>query len=46
MPRLLGNEGFHEAGPCGYWQYRYLPRKGLSCHVVAPSLIPRKPGDR
>ena len=36
----------YEAGPCGYWLYRYLTRKGFSCHVVAPSLIPRKPGDR
>jgi transposase len=36
----------YEAGPCGYWLYRYLTRKGLACHVVAPSLIPRKPGDR
>jgi transposase len=36
----------YEAGPCGYWLYRYLTRKGLSCQVVAPSLIPRKPGDR
>ncbi len=36
----------YEAGPCGYWLYRYLTRKGLGCHVVAPSLIPKKPGDR
>src|SRR5437879_1875525 len=36
----------YEAGPCGYWLYRYLTRRGLSCLVVAPSLIPRKPGDR
>jgi transposase len=36
----------YEAGPCGYWLYRYFTRRGLSCHVVAPSLIPRKPGDR
>ena len=36
----------YEAGPCGYWLYRYLPRKSVTCHVVAPSLIPRKPGDR
>ena len=36
----------YEAGPCGYWLYRCLTRQGLSCHVVAPSLIPRKPGDR
>jgi transposase len=36
----------YEAGPCGYWLYRYLTRRGLTCSVVAPSLIPRKPGDR
>ena len=36
----------YEAGPCGYWRYRYLTRKGLTCVVVAPSLIPRRPGDR
>jgi transposase len=36
----------YEAGPCGYGLYRYLTRKGFVCHVVAPSLIPRKPGDR
>ncbi len=36
----------YEAGPCGYWLYRYLTKKALTCVVVAPSLIPRKPGDR
>jgi len=36
----------YEAGPCGYWLYRYLTGKGLTCFVVASSLIPRKPGDR
>jgi transposase len=36
----------YEAGPCGYWLYRSLTRRGLTCMVVAPSLIPRKPGDR
>jgi transposase len=36
----------YEAGPCGYWLYRYLRRQGLACTVVAPSLIPRKAGDR
>jgi len=36
----------YEAGPCGYWLYRYLAKKGLACQVVAPSLIPKKPGDR
>src|SRR5215470_8426223 len=36
----------YEAGPCGYWLYRYLSRKGLTCFGIAPSLIPRRPGDR
>jgi transposase len=36
----------YEAGPCGYWLYRYLTTKGQVCWVVAPSLIPKKPGDR
>jgi transposase len=36
----------YEAGPCGYWLYRYLRKKGYDCWVVAPSLIPKKSGDR
>jgi transposase len=36
----------YEAGPCGFWLHRYLTDKGLDCVVAAPSLIPRKPGDR
>jgi transposase len=36
----------YEAGPCGDWLYRYLTKKGYDCWVVAPSLIPKKPGDR
>ena len=36
----------YEAGPCGYWLYRYLTHKGYDCWVVAPSLIPKKAGDR
>src|SRR5919108_31669 len=36
----------YEAGPCGYWLYRYLTKKGYDCWVVAPSLIPQKAGDR
>jgi transposase len=36
----------YEAGPCGYWLYRSLTKKGYDCWVVAPSLIPKKPGDR
>jgi transposase len=36
----------YEAGPSGYGLYRYLTAKGVPCQVVAPSLIPKKPGDR
>jgi transposase len=36
----------YEAGPCGYWLRRYLTGPGVTCLVVAPSLIPRRPGDR
>jgi transposase len=36
----------YEAGPCGYWLYRYLMKKGYDGWGVAPSLIPQKPGDR
>lgn len=36
----------YEAGPCGYELYRYLAGNGLECIVAAPSMIPRKSGDR
>jgi len=36
----------YEAGPSGYGLYRYLLSKGYTCLVVAPSLIPKRPGDR
>ena len=36
----------YEAGPSGYGLYRYLLSKGYTCVVVAPSLIPRRSGDR
>jgi transposase len=36
----------YEAGPCGYVIYRQLSRMGVACVVVAPSLIPKKPGVR
>lgn len=36
----------YEAGPCGYWLYRYLTKKHLHCWVVAPSLVPKNAGDR
>src|SRR5262247_4889198 len=36
----------YEAGPCGYWLYRYLRKKDYDCWGVAPSRIPKKAGDR
>ena len=36
----------YEAGPCGYGVYRQLKGMGYRCEVVAPSLIPKKAGDR
>ena len=36
----------YEAGPCGYGVQRQLSAMGHHCAVVAPSLVPRKPGER
>ncbi len=36
----------YEAGPCGYWIYRLLTSLHHCCYVIAPSLIPKKPGER
>jgi transposase len=36
----------YEAGPTGYGLYRQLIELGHQCTVVAPSLIPKRPGDR
>jgi len=36
----------YEAGPCGYGIHRQLSDLGWDCQVVAPSLIPKKAGDR
>lgn len=36
----------YEAGPCGYGIHRQLTDLGWDCQVVAPSLIPKKAGDR
>lgn len=54
LRRLIGKLSPHgevlsfcyEAGPCGYGVYREIIETGHHCVVVAPSLIPRKPGDR
>lgn len=36
----------YEAGPCGYGLYRQVRALGAACVVVAPSLVPTKPGER
>lgn len=49
--KSLGTNGkalcfWYEAGPTGYGLFRQLVASGHDCHVVAPSLVPRKSGDR
>jgi len=37
---------FYEAGPCGYALQRQVTTARVHCDVVAPALIPQKPGER
>jgi transposase len=52
LTRKLEREGgprvhcVYEAGPCGYVLQRQLQGLGLACDVVAPSMIPIRPGER
>jgi transposase len=49
LGRLGKSEGLrivYEAGPCGFAMVRQLRQGGYHCEVVAPSKIPRRPGDR
>ncbi len=50
LVRQLGREAklvvADEAGPTGYALHRQLLELGAECTVVAPALIPRRPGDR
>ena len=51
LMRKLGGDGTtlrfcYEAGPCGYGIQRHLSAHGHECMVVAPSLIPKRAGDR
>jgi transposase len=51
LVRKLGGAGArlrfcYEAGPCGYSIQRQLSVQGHECVVVAPSLIPKRAGDR
>src|SRR5262245_23229412 len=35
-----------KAGPCGYALQQQLTMPRVTCQVIAPALIPRKPGER
>ena len=37
---------FYEAGPCGYALQRQMRTARVACDVIAPALMPRKPGER
>jgi transposase len=41
-----GVRACYEAGPCGYDLHRQLAALGVRCEVIAPALIPRRPGVR
>ena len=36
----------YEAGPTGFGLQRHLAARGIDCQVVAPGLVPQRPGDR
>src|SRR5438876_11008418 len=36
----------YEAGPTGFGLYRHLSERGIECAVVAPGLVPQRPGER
>ncbi len=36
----------YEAGPTGFGLYRHLVERGFECEVVAPGLVPTRPGER
>lgn len=37
---------YEATGPTGYGLYRHLTERGIACDVVAPGLVPSRPGDR
>ena len=50
LVRRLASRGplafVYEAGPCGYEVHRQLTAVGQPCAVIAPALMPQRPGDR
>src|SRR6266540_4012665 len=46
LSRWPGARCCYEAGPTGFGLYRHLVEHGIDCAVVAPGLVPQRPGDR
>jgi transposase len=46
LRRWPGARCCYEAGPTGFGLYRHLVGRGIDCQVVAPGLVPQRPGDR
>ena len=46
LRRWPGVRCCYEAGPTGFGLYRHLRERGIDCRVVAPGLVPQRPGDR
>jgi transposase len=46
LGRWPGLRCCYEAGPTGFGLYRHLVERGIDCAVVAPGLVPQRPGDR
>ncbi|MGH2783545.1 MAG: IS110 family transposase [Thermoleophilaceae bacterium] len=46
LRRWPGVRCCYEAGPTGFGLYRRLVGRGIDCAVVAPGLVPQRPGDR
>src|SRR5919204_4193406 len=46
LRRWPGARCCYEAGPTGFGLYRHLTESGIACAVVAPGLVPARPGER
>lgn len=46
LSRWPGARVCYEAGPTGFGLHRHLSARGIDCEVVAPGLVPQRPGDR
>lgn len=46
LARWPGARVCYEAGPTGFGLHRHLAERGIACAVVAPGLVPVRPGDR